>query len=316
MSTVNAEAQGWARSTSPLPATIYNPHDDEHWSFCTDDNCQTHLQSKQNSNYWPKAASRRGRRNSPCGCGQPHHPDLDRAIRTKHLNPNVACRAWSRGKRVCHECGYVVNLDGHQERCSERPSAPSPPLSPWPNIHEGQPQNDDSMIVEDGSDKENTPPREPSAQPGTKENPIHIHEDEPQQEDVNMLDILAAATHAQEVATRAQEVATVSVAVSRRILREGRQQLAVTLERENADATRLERMVRELRGALSVPRPVHQRRHNGTRRPFRNRRARLVGASALKRGVMSRTVRDMLFGAASATAGLWMLFTTVALLRH
>jgi hypothetical protein len=172
------------------------------------------------------------------------------------------------------------------------------------------------MIVEDGSDKENTPPSEPPAQPGTQENPIHIHEDEPQQENANMLDILAAATHAQEVATRAQEVATVSVAVSRRILREGRQQLAVTLERENADATRLERMVRELRGALSVPRPVHQRRHIRNRRPFRNRRARLVGASALKRGVMSRTVRDMLFGAASATAGLWMLFTTVALLRH
>jgi hypothetical protein len=177
MSTVNAEAQGWARSTSPLPATTYNPHDDEHWSFCTDAYCQTHLQSKQNSNYWPKAASRRGRRNSPCGCGQPHHPDLDRAIRTKHLNPKVACRAWSRGKRVCHDCGYVVNLDGHQERCSERTSAPSPPLSPWPSIHEGQPQNDDNMIVEDGSNKENTPPSEPSAQPGTKENPIHIHED-------------------------------------------------------------------------------------------------------------------------------------------
>jgi hypothetical protein len=32
--------------------------------------------------------------------------------------------------------------------------------------------------------------------------------------------------------------------------------------------------------------------------------------------VLSRTVRDMLLGAASATAGLWMMFTTVALLHR
>jgi hypothetical protein len=31
---------------------------------------------------------------------------------------------------------------------------------------------------------------------------------------------------------------------------------------------------------------------------------------------VSRTVRDMLLGAASATAGLWMMFTTVALLHY
>jgi hypothetical protein len=37
----------------------------------------------------------------------------------------------------------------------------------------------------------------------------------------------------------------------------------------------------------------------------------------LRRGWrVSRTVRDMLLGAASATAGLWMMFTTVALLHY
>jgi hypothetical protein len=110
------------------------------------------------------------------------------------------------------------------------------------------------------------------------------------------------------------------VAVSRRILHEGRQQLAATLERENAEATRLEHMVQELQGTLNIQRRmtggVTQHRQIRARWPFRKPRARLVGVSALKRGVMSRTARDMLLGAASATAGLWMMFTTVALLHH
>jgi hypothetical protein len=110
----NQPSDGWNRPVTPLPATTYSTHDTEHWSFCTDDYCQTHMQSKENSNYWPKVSSRRRRRSDPCNCGQPHHLDLDAAIRIKHLNPKAACKAWQKGKRVCTDCGYIVNLDRHQ----------------------------------------------------------------------------------------------------------------------------------------------------------------------------------------------------------
>jgi hypothetical protein len=85
-------SEGWTRPVTPLPATTYSTHDTEHWSFCTDDYCQAHMEAKESSNYWPRAAPRRRRRNSPCGCGQQHHPDLDNAIRTKHLNPKIVSR--------------------------------------------------------------------------------------------------------------------------------------------------------------------------------------------------------------------------------
>jgi hypothetical protein len=38
--------------------------------------------------------------------------------RAKHLNIRKACRAWGRGKRVCYDCGFLVNKDGHEEQCS------------------------------------------------------------------------------------------------------------------------------------------------------------------------------------------------------
>jgi hypothetical protein len=306
-------SEGWTRPITPLPATTYTPHDMEHWSFCTDDYCQVHMQAKENNNYWPKANTRRRRRNTSCDCGQPHHPDLDAAIANKHLNSKAACKAWQKGKRVCPNCEYIVNMDGHQYRCSN----PLPSMTPdLPNA---------STLAEDGSDKENIPPSEPPASAGTQENPIYIHEDEPQTSENNesaqpkeqtMLDVFAAAAHA-------QEVATVSMAVSQQVLREGNRRLAANLTRQNQDTERLEFMVAQLytqvvsvsRGQERIVERLTERRRIRRQRPFRNHRTRLVGASALKRGLMSRTVRDMLFGATIATAGLWVLAATIMLLR-
>jgi hypothetical protein len=50
-------AGGWNRPLTPLPTTTYTPHEDLHWSFCYDDYCSVHLQSKQNNNYFPTAGS-------------------------------------------------------------------------------------------------------------------------------------------------------------------------------------------------------------------------------------------------------------------
>jgi hypothetical protein len=38
---------------TPLPPTVYDPHDDMHWSFCQDPYCTMHLDAKQNNNYFP-----------------------------------------------------------------------------------------------------------------------------------------------------------------------------------------------------------------------------------------------------------------------
>jgi hypothetical protein len=34
------------------------------------------------------------------------------------MNPQKACRAWQKGKRVCKVCRFLVNKDGHEERYS------------------------------------------------------------------------------------------------------------------------------------------------------------------------------------------------------
>jgi hypothetical protein len=34
------------------------------------------------------------------------------------MNPQKACRALQKGKRVCNVCRFLVNKDGHEERCS------------------------------------------------------------------------------------------------------------------------------------------------------------------------------------------------------
>jgi hypothetical protein len=47
-----------------------------------------------------------------------HDPALDAVIRVKPLNVRKACKAWGKGKRVCYDCGFLVNLEGHQERYS------------------------------------------------------------------------------------------------------------------------------------------------------------------------------------------------------
>jgi hypothetical protein len=121
---------GWNHPATPLPPTIYDPHDDMHWSFCRDPYCTTHLDAKQNNNYFPGAGpANQGQQhlNQPCNCGTEHDPELDAVIKAKHLNIRKACRAWGRGKRVCYDCGFLVNKDGHEERCGATNNTRSSP---------------------------------------------------------------------------------------------------------------------------------------------------------------------------------------------
>jgi hypothetical protein len=113
----------WNRPATPLPPTIYNPHDDMHWSFCQDPYCTMHLKAKQNNNYFPGM----GPANQPYNCRTEHDPELDAVIKAKHLNVWKACRAWGRGKCICYNCGFLVNKDSHEEQCSMANNVQSSP---------------------------------------------------------------------------------------------------------------------------------------------------------------------------------------------
>jgi hypothetical protein len=92
---------GWNRPLTPLPTMTYTPYEDLHWSFCYDDYCSVHLQSKQNNNYFPTAGSAgptHQHRNELGNCRQGHHPELDAVIQAKHLNIGKACQASQCGK--------------------------------------------------------------------------------------------------------------------------------------------------------------------------------------------------------------------------
>jgi hypothetical protein len=47
-----------------------------------------------------------------------HDAELDIVIEAKYLGIQKACRACSRGKSVCQDCRFLVNMDGHGEQYS------------------------------------------------------------------------------------------------------------------------------------------------------------------------------------------------------
>jgi hypothetical protein len=111
-------SNGQNRPMIPLPPTTYDPHNDMHWSFGQDPYCTMHLDAKQNNNYFPgmgTASQNQQCHNQHCDYGMKHDPELDAIIRAKYLNVRKACKAWGNGKCVCYDCGFLVNLDGHDE---------------------------------------------------------------------------------------------------------------------------------------------------------------------------------------------------------
>jgi len=102
-----------------------NDHAPLHWTACYNDYCGTHHQSKDN-NYYP-CQSRRQRRTVTCDCPLPHPDELLQVTHERRLNPVKACADWHRGKRVCPECRFLVNMENHHLRCSA--AAPRVPLA-------------------------------------------------------------------------------------------------------------------------------------------------------------------------------------------
>jgi len=220
-------------------------------------------------------------------------PALVDAIITRQLNPKKACTDWEKGKRLCEDCNFLVCLEGHPERCGANAN-----LAGEEQQQQGQPQEQE----------EATAPEEA----------------------VPVLVDVRNATTLMEQTVNAQQAATVSLAAANQIINENRDRLAVTLDRQDADHTHLQQMIRqcqditEQRQRLNEQQRAQQHvalraRQRATRvqRPPRNPRPRnnrndLIGASVWKMDLMSRTTRDMLRGAAIAAAGLWLTAITTA----
>jgi len=94
-----------------------NDHASLHWTACYDDYCNTHRQMKDD-NYYPQRGNDHRRRNHwLCSCPHAHPFELAEVIRNRHLNPHKACEDWKKGKRVCSDCRFLVNMEDHHQRC-------------------------------------------------------------------------------------------------------------------------------------------------------------------------------------------------------
>jgi hypothetical protein len=286
----------------PLPSTIYeeptmthsatSTHASLYWSYCYDDYCETHQHAKDNHNYHPHCAEgsrRRGpRRQQACECNAPHPYELANAIRIKHLNPRKACADWNKGKRVCKACGYLVRLEGHEERCGANASPPAEVKT---------------------EEEENEAP--PAAH--ENENPEDLaigHDKAPNIE--NLIRTTAIA----------QQLATISLVAAQRVIVDHQTQLAPRLERQDADHEQLGQMIHEVRQIAAEQRRVtnqlHAQRPSPSRATTRRRTPNLdlAGASVWRGEVLSRIWRDRLLGAAAGavitTAGLWVAAVSAA----
>jgi len=110
-----------------------NNHASLHWTACYDDYCNTHRQSKDNNYYLHRI---RRRRATNCDCPLPHPNELLEVTRELRLNPAKACANWYRGKWVCPECRFLVNMENHHLRCSA--AAPRETLADITPLQEDQ----------------------------------------------------------------------------------------------------------------------------------------------------------------------------------
>jgi hypothetical protein len=234
---------GWNRPATPLPPTIYNPHDDMHWSFCQDPYCTTHLNAKQNNNYFPGAGpANQGqqRLNQSCNCRMEYDPELDAVIKVKHLNVRKACRAWGRGKRVYYDCGFLVNKDGHEERCSAANNIRSSP----PDVKENEvpaPAGEDrhhqyEQYLKGGYDE---------VTEGQEETLYTAHE---------LPDVLVPTI-------AIPDGLTVNLSLYQQVAGEVQGVRVGTLQCQDCDNGRLEQMIREVRHNTNLQRGIAQRLH-------------------------------------------------------
>jgi len=82
---------------------------------------------KDDNYYQQRGNDRRWRNHRPSSCPHTHPFELVEVIRNQHLNPCKVCADWQKGKRICPECRFLVNMENHHLHCSA--AAPQNPLA-------------------------------------------------------------------------------------------------------------------------------------------------------------------------------------------
>jgi len=299
-----ATTDGWdtppAAPSPPLSAVGQPCTDDHtylHWTACYDDYCNTHHQSKDN-NYDPRPSHRR-RRATNCNCTLPHPNELLEVTRERRLNPIKACADWHRGKCVCPECRFLVNIENHHLRCSA--TAPHAPLAD---------------VTPPQEDQEATPAGH-TPDPATDPIAVATMTAALQDEQLTLLGEIVTMIH-QTTTWDARRNHVVHRTLAQRINefydadQQQLQQMANTL---GAIITEQQRMNEQLQAQQQASRPVCI-----YRTPIRcqtlTTRHDLTGASVWTGNVLSRTWRDRLLGAgAGATltlVALWLVLVSAA----
>jgi hypothetical protein len=218
-----------------------------------------------------------------CYCGETHPPELDEVIRTQRLNPRKACRCWQQGRRICHHCGFLVNLTEHSLRCSNPDRIP---ISPYDNDIRQTTPIDNQPAPSKGLGHHHTEKNDVPQRVQREQTPPSISQNQPYHH-----------TEKNDVPQRVQ-----------------REQTPPSTSQNQPSTTPYPFLTQDHR------RPYHPRfpkpqRHSNPRRfrktAYLSHRKSLVGAWALERGLMSRITNDMLLGAIAASTGLWVIGITV-----
>ena len=75
----------------------------------------------KDNNYYPRGSCRRYPQ--ICDCPLSYPEELLQITREQYLNPRKACAAWHKGKRICPNCWFLVQMEKHHLCCSAVPLA-------------------------------------------------------------------------------------------------------------------------------------------------------------------------------------------------
>jgi hypothetical protein len=315
-------SSGWYRTPTPPIANQYPhptiPHADLHWSFCNNDSCSIHLKSKFQDNHFPAVAQAiAARMKESCSCGQPHDPELDWVIRHQKMDARKACRAWQKGKRVCNVCRFLVNKDGHEERCGImgwKPPTKTETETPIATHNTETETETETPVSTENKENEPPCPHEPEPE-DTVTHPIR-----------HQLPVI--------MMTGPPDHEKIPINLSFYQTMDGPEQCLPTLDSRLTN----ESIYTPCSDPPEPPASGHQQDqipphiledithivpyHRGRGRQYRGRSPirksalgsafSLAGVSAWKGGLMSQRSRDMLLASATTTASIWVVTITLA----